>query len=291
MNRKKILITGAGGYITRQLLPAFRKRYDLVLLDAVPSPDIDDLVVVDLSNPDIEQYREYFKGVDAVVHNVRSTRPGINTSGSRQWLEERPVSDMDSYLVERTSVDMAYHVLRLAQEEGISRVVTASSNHATDWYETQLHNGERDIVDHTTYPLSDNFYGWAKIAYENMGFIFATGEFGAPIGNIHLRIVVPRAVHGENLASNQVSYKRDLAGYISERDLCQLYVKSLETEDIRNEDGIPWHCFYAVSNNTRSSWSIVNARKVIGYAPEDDSERVFADEIARLVTTNGKTLG
>lgn len=78
---------------------------------------------------------------------------------------------------------------------------------------------------------------------------------------------------------------------VSERDLTQLYVKSIETEDIRNDHGVPWHCFYAVSNNTRSCWSIANARAVVGYAPQDDSERVFAEEIRRYVTTNGKTSG
>jgi hypothetical protein len=52
---------------------------------------------------------------------------------------------------------------------------------------------------------------------------------------------------------------------------------------------VPWHCFYGVSDNTRSCWSIANARQVIGYAPQDDSERVFADDIARLVTSNGRT--
>ena len=93
----------------------------------------------------------------------------------------------------------------------------------------------------------------------------------------------------KKLAANQISYKRDLAGYISERDLQQLYIKSIETADIRNADGVPWHCFYGVSDNTRSCWSIVNARQVIGYQPQDDSERVFADEIARFVTGNGRT--
>jgi hypothetical protein len=44
-----------------------------------------------------------------------------------------------------------------------------------------------------------------------------------------------------------------------------------------------------VSNNTRSCWSIANARQVIGYAPQDDSERVFADDIARFLTSNGRT--
>jgi nucleoside-diphosphate-sugar epimerase len=290
MSRKRVLVTGAAGYLSRQLLPVFRSRYDLVLLDIATPSDIPDVIAVDLSDPDLDKYRAHFKGVDAVVHNTRSVRPGINTGAPRQWLSERSPSDLDGYYVERTSVDMAYHVFRLAQEEGVRRVVTASSNHATDWYETKLHTGRMDICDHTTYPLSDNFYGWAKITYENLGFIFATGRFGRPVESIHLRIVVPRPVVGADLAANQVSYKRDLAGYISQRDLQQLYVKSLETEDIRNADGVPWHCFYGISNNTRSCWSVANARAVIDYQPEDDSERVFADDIARYITSNGKSL-
>ncbi|MEX2642294.1 MAG: hypothetical protein WD270_02490 [Acetobacterales bacterium] len=291
MSRKRVLVTGAAGSISRQLLPAFRERFDLVLLDVKKPDDIDDVIEVDLKDPDLDTYREYFAGVDAVVHNVRSTRPGVGTGAPRQWLPERPLGDLDGYYVERESIDMAYRVYRLAQEEGIRRVVTASSNHATDWYETKLHDGRMDMCDHTTYPLSDNFYGWAKIAYENLGFIFATGRFGPAVENIHIRIVVPRAVEGAQFANDQTSYKRDLAGYISERDLQQLYVKSIETEDIRNADGVPWHCFYGVSNNTRSCWSIVNARHAIGYEPQDDSERAFAEDIGRYLDTGGRTTG
>ena len=33
MAKKKVLMTGASGYIASQMLPAFRRRYDLVLLD------------------------------------------------------------------------------------------------------------------------------------------------------------------------------------------------------------------------------------------------------------------
>ena len=37
--------------------------------------------------------------------------------------------------------------------------------------------------------------------------------------------------------------------------------------------------FNGMSANTRSTWSLANARRVIGYAPEDDSEAVYIDEI------------
>jgi hypothetical protein len=46
---------------------------------------------------------------------------------------------------------------------------------------------------------------------------------------------------------------------------------------------VPFHIFYGVSGNARTFWSITNARQVIGYAPEDDSEVRFASDIARLL--------
>jgi len=81
-----------------------------------------------------------------------------------------------------------------------------------------------------------------------------------------------------------MSYRRHLGAYFSPRDLCQLYTKSIETADIKNEDGIPHQVFYGISDNTRAFWSLENAREVVGYAPEDDSEQVFADEIAKYMT-------
>ena len=38
-----------------------------------------------------------------------------------------------------------------------------------------------------------------------------------------------------------------------------------------------------LSANTRSTWSLANARQVIGYAPKDDSEVVYADLIRELI--------
>jgi hypothetical protein len=37
-----------------------------------------------------------------------------------------------------------------------------------------------------------------------------------------------------------------------------------------------------VSGHTHNFWSIANARSIIGYAPEDDSQVNFADRIAEI---------
>ena len=70
---------------------------------------------------------------------------------------------------------------------------------------------------------------------------------------------------------------------LSQRDQIQLCVKSIEAEDIRDANGVPFQIFYGISGNDHNFWSIGNARKVIGYAPEDNSAVRFADKIARIM--------
>jgi hypothetical protein len=56
----------------------------------------------------------------------------------------------------------------------------------------------------------------------------------------------------------------------------------VEAEDIRDENGVPYLIVYGISGNTHGFWSIVNARRKIGYEPQDDSQVVFADQIAAI---------
>ena len=64
-------------------------------------------------------------------------------------------------------------------------------------------------------------------------------------------------------------------------------MKSIETENIDNEWGIPWQVFYGISNNTRAFWGLANARGVVGYEPEDDSEVKWAADIFEHITGRG----
>ncbi len=289
MPRRRVLLTGAGGYVSQQLLSAFRERYDLVLIDVNQGSRKNGIIEADLTDPDLSRYRQHFRGVDTIVHAAHRWDEEITTTSTPQWHASSSPGQPNGYYVERANIDMVFHLLKLALEEGIRRIVVTSSNHAADWYESKVHCGKMDMVGPDSYPLSDNFYGWAKACYEHLGFVFASGRFGRPVENVHIRIGAPRPIVGDKLKDDPVAYRRDLGAYISLRDLQQLYIKSIETEDIRNEDGIPFQIFYGISNNTRAFWSIVNARRVIGYSPEDDSERLFAEEIGRFLHKPGRT--
>lgn len=268
MARQRILLTGACGYIAGQLLPAFSERYELTLLDN--RSDVDGVRSADLLADDEDQLREHFTGIDTVVHTA--------------YLRVRSDNVQAEYENQRRNVDMTQRVYQLALDAGVRRVVVASTNQAAKWYEQPYFAGLKDRVGPEEYPRPDNLYGWAKAAYESLGFLYACGSLGRPLEMVQVRIVAPRELDPAVYADlPRERYVRDLAGYISERDLQQLFCKSIDAPHVEDEYGVPFQIFYGVSNNARTFWSITNARKVIGYAPQDDSEVRYAQDIARLL--------
>jgi hypothetical protein len=270
----RVLLTGATGYIANQLLPAFRERYDLRLLDVREEDGsgrlVEGIEVANLLGDDRSKLEPYFSDADVVVHTGH--RKSTDTDFHSQ------------YNVERNNVDMMQRVYKLSLECGVRRVVAASTNQAAKWYEQPYYAGLKDRVSPEDYPRPDSFYGWAKAAYEPLGFLYACGTLGRKLEVIQIRIVVPREINAELFVDKPPErYVRELAGYISERDMQQLFCKSIETSEVEDEYGVPFHIFYGVSNNARTFWSITNARRVIGYEPQDDSEVRFAEDIARLL--------
>ncbi len=269
-DKRKVLVTGASGYIAGRMLPTFRERYNLVLLDVKTtnreSEAVQGVQIANLTDPNRDTYRHYFKDVDAVVH-CAFTRGGFED--------------------EFANVQMAYNVYQTCLEEDIRRVVVCSSNHAADYYERLIWADEWNVVTPDMRPLSDNFYGWAKEAYEHLGFVFATGHVnGKTLQNVQLRIGAPRETILDEVEPDQLKrIHRGLGAYLSARDQAQLFIKSIETENIEDENGVPFQIFYGTSGNSHGFWSIVNARKIIGYEPEDNSAVKFAEQIERLMRT------
>ncbi|MCH8223011.1 MAG: NAD(P)-dependent oxidoreductase [Chloroflexi bacterium] len=295
-DKRTVLITGASGYVASQILDEFRERYDLRLIDVKTTDrdgeEVPGVEIADLIDTDRSKYARHFEGADAVVH-LGFKRSGAGFSGDG-------LPAIDRFDSEFENVQMANNVYRTAYDAGVRRVVMASSNHAADWYEHALiHSKQKEMVSPTEVPVSDNFYGWSKAAYELLGFPYACGIFGRKLGVVQIRIGAPRDVSGSQYegdlseqhtgGSGLTNFKRDLGAHLSSRDLTQLVRRAIETENIDRADGVPWQVVYGISGNTRAFWSLESARAVLGYEPEDDSEVKYASDIARLLT--GKDAG
>jgi nucleoside-diphosphate-sugar epimerase len=282
MKKKRVVVTGASGYIIQRMWSELAERYEIVALDnrqtTSDGKEVPGIRVCDLTQPDRDLYREHFKGADAVIHSAFVSAKGLDAT---TWSD----NSQPKFEAEHTNVGMAYNVYQTAIEENVKRVVVASSNHAADYYERLIWADQWDCVTPDMPPKSDNFYGWAKIAYESLGFVFATGKAGGrKLEVVQLRIGGPRDnADLDGVAPGDIkTMHRGLGAYLSKRDQIQLFFKSIETPNIEDEHGVPFQVFYGVSGNTHNFWSIANARKVIGYAPEDNSQVNFADRIAEI---------
>ena len=291
-SKKKILITGATGYVASQILPYMVDNYETVLLDTRScdraGKKLEGINVVDLIDSDRSKYSHFFENVDGVIHLAYKRRSGIA---------------LDHYYDEKDNVSMAYNVLRCSYDYDVKRVVMASSNHAADWYEHALiHEGRMENLEPSLLPLSDNFYGWAKATYEHLGFLFACGGMGEGVdgaaqgnlikgnlgtsrkmGVVMVRIGAPRELEFDRYRDDPKSFIRDLGAYISRRDITQLFCKAIETSNINNQYGVPWQVVYGISNNARSFWSLTTAREILGYHPKDDSEFKFRTLIKQIL--------
>lgn len=285
MAKRRVVLTGAAGYVAQRMYGALAKRYELVPLDVRANRSdgrmIPDIALCDLTNPDRDAYRQYFRGADAVIHCAFVSAPGGDAS---KW---RDTSDA-KFWAEQQNVAMAYNVYRTALEEGVRRVVVASSNHAADYYERLIWADKFDMVTPDLLPLSDNFYGWAKAACELLGFVFATGQVGGrKLEAVQWRIGAPRDDDIDRVKpDDKKALHRALGAWLSQRDQVQQVIRMVEAEDIEGEHGIPFLIVYGISGNTHRFWSIVNAREKLGYEPQDDSQVAFADKIAELTRSH-----
>ncbi|WP_230543359.1 NAD-dependent epimerase/dehydratase family protein, partial [Streptomyces griseus] len=107
---RTVLLTGAAGglgTLMRELLPAY--GYDLRLFDLVPVEDEPQAITADLN--DRKALREAVRGVDAIIHLA-----GISLE-----------STFDKILT--ANIQGTHALYEAAREEGVRRIVAASSNH------------------------------------------------------------------------------------------------------------------------------------------------------------------
>ncbi len=164
MEKKKILITGAAGRISRVLREGLRDDYRLRLLyhNAILPARPDEEVHIS-SITDMDKVVEAVDGVDAVVHMAG------NPNGNASFED-----------ILEANIRGTYTVYEATRRTGVERVVFASSNHVTGYYEK---NGIGTTTEVNARP--DSFYGASKAYGEDLGRYYADA-FGLSV--ICLRI-------------------------------------------------------------------------------------------------------
>ncbi|MDX3239447.1 NAD(P)-dependent oxidoreductase [Streptomyces sp. ME03-5709C] len=237
---RTVLLTGAAGglgTLMRGLLPAY--GYRLRLLDMLPVADAPDAITADLA--DRAALREAVRGVDAIIHLA-----GISL--------EAPFEK-----ILRANIEGTYHLYEAAREEGVPRVVFASSNHAVGFTPRPVGNDPLIPVDTPRRP--DTFYGLSKC-------------FGEDLAQLYWDL------HGLETVSVRIgscfrepTSVRMLSVWLSPEDCARLLHAALTAE------GVGHTVVYGSSANTRLWWDLSSAR-ALGYEPRDDSEPFAAGLVA-----------
>lgn len=239
---KTVLLTGASGAIGRSLRDLLRDRYRLRLQERpggqplAPAREGEEIARANVS--DLDAMRAAVRGTDAVIHLAASSAVGTPWEDALQ-----------------NNIVGMYATLEAMRLEGVKRMVFASTNHVTGYYEL---TGRPCYPDMPVRP--DGYYGASKAFGEALAR-FYVDEHG--LGVICLRI---------GSWQPEPQNVRHLSTWLSPRDMAQLAWRAIETP-------LTWGIFYAISGNSRRYWDIGPTQDALGYAPEDDAER-FAGQVS-----------
>lgn len=248
--KKKILIFGGLGVIGKILLDGLSREYNLVVADMMEKyiNNNVDYIFIDASN-----YEQCLSKIPRDVDVI------INLIG----IDEQPCivsSEMMSKMID-VYLKATYNICLVASTIGIKKVILASSNHVTDYYEKNGYSLLNREIKVTDYPYSNSLYGVLKLSAENIGFMFTSNT---NLSIINIRLGTVRFDEAEALCENE-RFKRTL---LSKVDAVELFKKSVETN-------IKYGIYYGVSDNPYKPWDIDNAIKEIKYMPKVNSNDIF----------------
>ncbi|MET9426006.1 MULTISPECIES: NAD(P)-dependent oxidoreductase [unclassified Streptomyces] len=240
---RTVLLTGAAGglgTLMRGLLPAY--GYELRLFDVTPIEGEPDAITADLA--DKAAVREAVRGVDAIIHLA-----GISLEAS-----------FDKIL--QANIEGTYNLYEAAREEGVKRIVFASSNHAVGFVPRP--EGDAPFPPEALIPVEtrhrpDTFYGLSKCFGEDLAQLY---------WDLHGLETVSVRIGSCFMEPTSV---RMLSVWMSPGDGARLFHAALTAEKVGHS------IVYGSSANTRLWWDLSSAR-ALGYEPQDDSEQ-YAEKL------------
>jgi uronate dehydrogenase len=237
--RERILVTGPGGRVGKEIVPLLREHFALRLLDAVPLKSIqpagdDEFVQADIR--DLDALRTACDGVMAMIHLAA-------------------VSDEDDFHTKLLPMNLegVYNAFEAARQAGVKKVIFTSTGQTVLGYP----KGERVTPEMPARPST--VYACTKLFGEALARHYSEKH--------GMSMIVIRLCWFQPYDSEVLRQPGDIQReWCSPRDLVQLLVKSLRAD-------VPFAVFFGISNNTGRFWDISNAQKLVGYDPEDNAAR------------------
>jgi L-arabinose 1-dehydrogenase [NAD(P)+] len=250
-----VAVTGAAGSVGRETLAAFADHN----VTPITHRDHDDLDSTVLELEDRETIRDVVDGHNVVVHLAANPNPG---------------ADWDD--VVGPNIEETYNMYDAAVESGVDRIVFASTNHV---HQNHVFDGEFDVESFSDNPRAitadspyrpDSYYGVSKITGEALGSYLADSH-GISVVNLRIGWLLTRKELREQQDADEKVGHFARAVWLSPEDCCQGLL-SAATEPL-TENPLSANL---VSANTDGYFSLVEARRGFGYAPQDDSADIVS---------------
>lgn len=238
---KKIVLTGAAGS-----LGGLCRGPLAAMCEELVSSDLHDSI------DNLAPNETYVKADLGVLSDVQSLIPGAEMVvhfGS--IADEAPWED-----ILHSNILSAHHIWDTAYQNGVRRIVFASSIHAVGMH------GKHDFIGVDAPHRPDTYYGLAKCFTEDLANLFWEKR---GLETVSMRILS---------CTPTVGNSRAVGSWLSHGDLVQLVEKSIVAPTVGHT------IVYGVSNNDRVTVDNAGAT-ALGYRPKDNGEDYAADVFAK----------
>jgi uronate dehydrogenase len=247
----KIAITGANGTIGTRLCADLERDHDLVRID-IEGPG---------TNADVRDMR-------AMLSALAGCETVIHLAGVVEV-------DADWESVYGINIGGTYNVFEAARQNGVKRIIFASSNHCVGMHEVQrapgIYEPASGFVLSTFEPYRpDGLYGVWKAFGETLGRYYSD-KYGIQVACIRIGSITqaddPRDESVRNSSgwlglTEEQKFKRYAATWMSQRDFAHLVRSILARE-------VPYAVVYGVGDNATRFWDLEPGRAIYGFWPED----------------------
>jgi L-arabinose 1-dehydrogenase [NAD(P)+] len=251
----RIALTGAGGDVGQEVLEAFDGDENELIPFTHSDHEGIESELLDVTNP--EEVTNKIDNIDVVIHLAGASSP-----------------DAAWEIVSETNIQGTKNVLDAVIENGIDRLVFASSNHAVGMYNAADEDDPESMTIDAARPVRadasirpDSFYGVSKAACEGLTNFYAD-KHGLEVINLRIGWYLHEedleAATGEGVEPRKDRFARST--WLSPHDCRDVHRKAALADLPENPVTVN-----AVSRNDERFYSITETMRTIGYEPRDNA--------------------